>query len=356
MMYALTIVPFLLLAPQEDPVRGDVLRAVDPALTTVDETASQDRRIRIIDVADLTGADRLDALRKAVENDLLDEEVRYAALERYLDLIETGEMDRRVQSLVEAIETFCVPNTAGLRIGIPSPGVLIVAASESVHTWIDQFLASMRRFDGQILIAIEIFKVDAGTAASVWEGRTGVLLDEAHLGDLIVTLKGAAERVNAPKVLTNPAQHASLVMGEQIAYIKDFEFTVLPGRDVEIADPVIDVIQTGTSIDVIAVPVGDGRLAVEIEFAEATAETPFREFTTTLGRAISPVTVQLPEVRVAKVDARFELDPGSAIALSIKDPDDETKDIIVVMKASRIEAQRGTAANRPAAKGTDQRR
>lgn len=350
MMYALTIVPFLLLAPQEDPARVDVLRAIDPALTAVGETAAQDRRIRILDVADLTGADRLDALREAIENDLLDEEVRYAALGRYLDLIETGEMDTRVQGLVEAIETFCVPNTAGLRIGVPSPGVLIVAASESVHTWIDQFLAAMRGFDGQVLIAIEIFKVDAGTAADVWGGRTGVLLDEAHLGDLLVTLEGAAERVNAPAVLTNPAQHASLVVGEQIAYVKDYEFTVLPGRDVEIADPVIDVIQTGTSIDVIAVPVGDGRLAVEIQYAEARAETPFREFTTTLGVG-NPVTVQLPELRVAKVNARFELDPGAAIAMSVKDPDDETKDIIVVMKASRIEAQRGTDGG-----GTDQRR
>ncbi|MEM9803611.1 MAG: hypothetical protein AAGA20_25060, partial [Planctomycetota bacterium] len=221
------------------------------------------------------------------------------------------------------------------------PGEMIVAADARTHRWIDRFLSGTRQFDGFIDVEVRLFHVAAGTAAEVWDGRTGVLLDgETTAGFLDrLTASKDAESVAAPRLLTQPGAPASLFIGEQTAYVKDFELTVLPDTETEIADPVIDVVQTGTSIDVLAIPLGAERLAVEIEFRQSTAERPFRELTTTLGANSSPVTVQLPEVKTSRVAARFELDPGSSIALSVNNPEDETKDIVVLMRAQRVEVE-----------------
>ena len=350
MIAALTLVPLILLAGQDDPTRPLTAErtARQPAgapVTAAPSGSREGRRVRILDVSDLTGADRLGALRDAIGSELLDEEVRYAALERYLDIVESGEIQSRAESLVDAIETFADPRIEGseFRIAVASPGELIVAADSSVHAWIDGFFASMRRFDGQIDIQIVTFQVPGGSAADVWGGRTAVTLDAAGTGALMERLMATddAMRLQAPRLLTNAAQHASLFTGEQTAYIRDYEFTVLPDRAVEIADPVVDVISTGTSIDVLAIPISKTRLAIEIEFAQSTAERPFKELTTTLGTHGAPVTVQLPEVKTSKVDARFELDPGGSIALTVKDPAETSRDIVVIMRAERVMAERG---------------
>ena len=148
------------------------------------------RTIRLLDVADLTGADRLAALRDAIENDLLDEEVRYAALERYLAIVENGEIEARANGLVHAIETFCdpAPSAGDLRIAVPTPGELIVAAPADAQAWIDDFLASMRTFGGLIDVDLVVFNAPSGTAEDVWDGRTAVVLDEGPTRALLQRL------------------------------------------------------------------------------------------------------------------------------------------------------------------------
>ena len=299
------------------------------------------RTIRLLDVADLTGADRLAALRDAIENDLLDEEVRYAALERYLAIVEKGEIEARANGLVHAIETFCdpAPSAGDLRIAVPTPGELIVAAPADAQAWIDDFLASMRTFGGLIDVDLVVFNAPSGTAEDVWDGRTAVVLDEGPTRALLQRLEGADDtnRVQAPRITTFPAQPATMEVVQETPYIKDYEFTVLPGQDGEIADPVVDVVRTGTSIDMLAIPLAKERVAVEIQFSQSSAEKPYEQFVTTLGRSGAPVTIQLPEVKVARVDARFELGPGQSIALSVTDPKDADRDMLVVLRARRVE-------------------
>lgn len=345
MIHTLALVALAASAPQEDvrsvlPGQGDRRVPLVAETSAVREVVRSARAVRLIDVADLTGADRLKALRDAIADVRLDEEVRYASLERYLALVEKGEIEARASSLARAIETFggLQSGSEGTRVVVASPSEIIVAAPEETQAWIDDFLASMRSFEGMIRVDLAVFELPSDSDLDLEEMRRGLVLDADGTQESLARVRAVpgVRTLQAPRITTFPAQRASLEVIEETPYIKDYELTVLPDQGVELADPVVDVVRAGTSVDLLAVPLGADRIAVEIEFSQTSAKKPYEQLVTTVGRSETPVTIQRPQVYVARLDAQFEVVRGQSIWVSVADPEDPKRELVVLLTARRI--------------------
>ncbi len=315
------------------------------------EAFALDTQVVIFDVSDLTDADELENLRRAIVREDLEDEMRAELLDEYVSMLESGEVEGATQSIVTSIETFIEPQPGPeFRIAPVGPGRLAVAGSPAQQVWVKEFLRSMRGFDGLIDIQMHMYQLPQGHLETLLGGWSGKALDAMQLTELLEDLDRIEDKqvVAAPRVMVFPAGRASISTIEQTAYIKDFELTILPDLNKEIADPTIDVLQTGVVVDVLAVPVGDDRLAVLADFAYSTAEKPFPTRSFRLGAHTEEVTIQVPEVRTAKANARFELGPNEAVALAAADPGDGSgerldgddakapRDMLVILRARRM--------------------
>lgn len=107
--------------------------------------------------------------------------------------------------------------------------------------------------------------------------------------------------VTAPTILLHNGQRGSMKVTNQTAYIKDFEIRQVQGSAV--ADPQIDVISEGLSLDFASIwDEARKELTVRGEIKLTALQRPIKEFTTTLAGFPSSVTIQIPEVRQSSIE------------------------------------------------------
>ncbi|MHC4262686.1 MAG: hypothetical protein ACYSWX_09210 [Planctomycetota bacterium] len=297
------------------------------------------------DVGDLTGAQELRDLRDSVVRDDIPQVVRRAALDRYVELLETRSVSTATEDLVGAIETFIDPPASSQlnKVVASGPGEITVAGSDVQHAWVESFLEASRGFEGLVDFQMRIYEVPVGRLDTLVQGRSGTILAAPDVAPFLEQLEemGDADVLMVPRVLAHAGSASNIQAVEQTAYVKDYELTVLPDLQQEIADPIIDVLPTGVAIDLRAVPVGPDSLSVHVDFRYSVAERPFPTRTVRVGAAGNELTIQLPEVRVAKATARFDLAPGSAVVMATVDPGREDgeapRDLLFVLQAARVE-------------------
>jgi hypothetical protein len=83
-----------------------------------------------------------------------------------------------------------------------------------------------------------------------------------------------------------------------------------------IANPIVDVVQDGISIQASVLPLEGGATGLSVEVTVADLKRPIPTFTTTLG-VNSPVTIQLPQVISTRIEAALELQQGHTAWLSL---------------------------------------
>jgi hypothetical protein len=121
-----------------------------------------------------------------------------------------------------------------------------------------------------------------------------------------------AEAMELEPVAMTAMRMASATKLYQTAYVRDFAIEANPRSMV--ADPVIDVIHDGISVQAMATRREDGSLALSLNASLAELHRPIPTFTTSLGVG-KPVTIQLPSVTRVKVEAKVELLPGQMVAI-----------------------------------------
>lgn len=336
--------------PQED-ARPAPLPAEAPPHQAWAQATPAGAEMATYDVGDMTGAAELRELRDSVVRDDIPVVVRRAALDRYVELLESGSVEALTDQLVETVRVFIEPPLEGEleRVIATAPGEITVAGRPEQQRWVREFLRSTRAFEGTIEFRMRIYEVPAGALRTLVEGRSGTILEPKKVGpfqEQIEALEGASV-VSVPRVQARCASLANVTLVEQTAYVKDFELTVLPDLQKEIADPVIDVLETGIDVDVRGIPSAGGALAVYAGFRYSTADRPIRSQTLRIGASGHEVTVQLPELRVAKASARFDLAPGAAFVMATVDPgrsdSDAPRDIVFVLQALRASAKDSAA-------------
>ena len=124
------------------------------------------------------------------------------------------------------------------------------------------------------------------------------------LDDLEVTaLLRAVEKsynstvVSAPRLTIYNNQRANLTLVNQVSYVKDYDVEV--AQTAFIADPLIDVVQDGLTLDVRPTISHDRKyVTLEIKPTVANLTRPIRTFETNLSGLTTPVIIELPELQV----------------------------------------------------------
>jgi hypothetical protein len=147
----------------------------------------------------------------------------------------------------------------------------------------------------------EVAEPNAGERTTVvLEPGEGTRSFRAALGEL-----DEVDRLDVPSVTVRPLAPAHVTTTNQTAYVRDFEVEVREGA--VIADPIVDVVQDGVSIQTSAVPLDGGRIGLSVEVEVADLQRPIPTFETTIGAGGAPVTIQLPQVLSRKVEAAVQL-------------------------------------------------
>lgn len=312
---------------QEWPLNGDLdSDSVQPAPTRVavdPQEAESNSYLVIYDVSDLTGSQSLTALRDAIVAEDASVESRMEALDAYQ--AKRMEVERASAGLVDAVrELLRPPLTADDRVDFVESGMLVFAGREAQHAWMEDFFRSTRSFQGQILMEARLIEADAALF-DAWlpDQRLSAVLDENAVQELLHKVATSkTDVVSAPRVLVEPYQAAEVSVLKSIPYVADYELTLLPDQELEILDPIIEIVHVGTMLKLRGAPLSGDRLAMRCEVTHSTAETPFPDFTTSMGAPGREVTIQLPEIAQVKAQARFDLRPGESVLIKAPDPTD----------------------------------
>ncbi len=124
-----------------------------------------------------------------------------------------------------------------------------------------------------------------------------------------------AQIVSAPRITVYDGQKANVSVLNQVSYIQDYDVEVTKdGKSV--ADPVVGVLQEGTVIDLKPTCAADGKV-IDFDFTGtfAAIQRPIPEFETKLDGTDQKVTIQLPEMRVTRVDVKVHLPDGGWVLI-----------------------------------------
>ena len=174
--------------------------------------------------------------------------------------------------------------------------------------------------DGDILARTEhlfdqILRVDqridnAGGLAFQW-----AYLDDAEVEVILraVEKRERSEEIQAPRLLIYNNTRASMSFLRQVSYIKDFDVEIAQASTA--ANPVVDVVNDGVSLDVRPVVDADLKfITMELRPTVMQLQLPLPTFTTTLGVG-QPISIQLPNVILQRVRTTVTMPDGGSMML-----------------------------------------
>lgn len=296
-----------------------------------------DLEIVLYDVAALTGRDRLESLVAAMET--TNAEGGRAALDRYETL--RANVDRRSAELATSIRELARPplDEELHAVSVLDGGRLAFVGSKEQHVWLRSVLDEMRGFNGFVEVEGRILQLPPGLLTELGiDGASGSFLSDADVERLLRALmdRGDVDLITMPRVTFTPLQSALLTVYDEIPYIADFERTEVSGETV--LDPVIRTVQEGLLLELRAVPLADGRIALSCRLEHSKVARPIPKFSTTFdGKLGEPVTVQLPEVQKLLVEGRFDLWPSEHPLLVARDEAGESE-TAVLLRCTRVDA------------------
>jgi hypothetical protein len=329
------VIPLLfaaLLSPQ-----GEV-RITEPGRAPVVAAFAPGTELRVHRAGHLTGEAKLaaalaefahpqPALAPAAAAALLD---RLEARRREVESISRG--------LVETLRDLVQPPLGpGQRIEGLEGGRLACLGVPEQQAWLERFLAQAMAFDGLVDLQARIYEVEQADGLEPFLEHSGKTLTAAETDALLQLLaRQQLEAIVAPRAVAFPFQEARLKSVDQIPYVRDFEIKVLPGPSpVEIADPIIDVVEDGVNLVLRGVPVGGGRLAVYAQLDYSRVSRPIRDVDMALTSGAS-VTLQHPEVTHLKVQGRFELAIDETLLLFGSLERNEGGKVLVLLRARQV--------------------
>lgn len=289
--------------------------------------------LRVYDVSRLTGQLALDEHVRALSGGFVQGPGREAfeELDRWLSRTRST-----VEGLLQSIRENVQPPLRGeQRLEHLGGSRLSLFATEPQQAWLETFLSEAVGLPGFVDIQVVMYMVPEAAAAR-YAGRHGEVLLAPELQRVSTHLDSdGVDKLTAPRVLVFPFSKASLAAGEELAYVKDYEFKVLADRSGEVADPVIDTIQDGLKLEVRPIPLAGGKLRIHVDLTYQRLERPIPSLETTLNRLASPVVVQLPEWAVVHAAGHFALSPGECVLLT-SDSLLRGKRAVVLLKAATV--------------------
>ncbi len=346
-MIALSILLLATLCPQEPGQRKPVdPSSRQPLRTSADQSSAQvalprnlhsTAELRVYDLEKLSGYQTVHELAAELEssaNSASSEETlaRFQAFDRARKNAETT-TEHLVSTIRDLITPPLIPELHDVRH--LEHGRIALFADFEQHAWIEGFLRAAEAFQGLINLQATIYKLEGDQLAGLPGRDSGSVLTALGVEELLTDIRLLGiEEVTSPQIHTLPFQQARLSILSSTAYVKDFELTILPDLETEIADPVIDIIHSGLLLNFRGVPLADDQLGIFVDLELSKLDSPIPSADIVIGAGRHEVTVQLPQVTRIHVEGHFEVQSGESLLLTAADPTG-TSEILVLLKTTR---------------------
>jgi type II secretory pathway component GspD/PulD (secretin) len=142
------------------------------------------------------------------------------------------------------------------------------------------------------------------------------LVDDTDLSMILSAVEKTQEGrvLQAPSVTVFNTQRANITLINQLSFIQDFDVEV--AQTAFIADPIVGVIQDGLVLDVLPTVSHDRKyVTMQLKPTIATLTRPIPTFTTSLGAFTTPVTIQIPELKVQRAATTVRVPDGGTVLL-----------------------------------------
>ncbi len=336
------LVPLMGLPLDVSSAAQDLARPQEPQPVRV-ALASQELRLELYDVADLNGLDEVRELSAQV-SDLIKGGIRslsdLQAKQEELS-VARARAEEEAPALADALKLHMQPSFVVDRnsLVVLDNGHLVLSASPQQHAWVSAFLAFQREPQGLILIKAQVLTVPQGTLARLGLKGSAKIFEETEVFEALLEKVIAAgpevEVLTAPKILTYPRQKATISILTQVAYVKDYTLEIVQPGDVEIADPVIEVIQEGVIFNVRVIPLAPGIYGVEVDLTQSTILRPLRTVKILIGAARHEVSITLPEVHERGLETHLTMSNGGAAIFVSPDLEDD-RDLVVTLRIQQM--------------------
>jgi hypothetical protein len=228
------------------------------------------------------------------------------------------------------VEEFAEPSLAASEgVTTLSGRHLIALARPAQQAWIADLLrTNVQQGFYQLELRMHQLKVSArqlGEIAPAWRTKRGEHdgpYQEALTDQSVAKILRAAETsedievLHAPSLLLNPMTEASLEVGEEISYLKDYAIQEVEGKLTY--HPVYDTLLDGLRVRASCGLLNDGHIGVAFDYQERQVERPIPEFATTIG-VNNKVKVQLPASASRHLEQKLRLRDGSTTLLATTD-------------------------------------
>lgn len=143
------------------------------------------------------------------------------------------------------------------------------------------------------------------------------------------------EYITAPQTLARPMQTATVSILNQVTYVKDYKLEIVEPGQVEIADPVIDVIQEGVVCEIRGVTLAAGVFGLEVEISQTTVVRPIPTRKILIGADRHEVSISLPQVITRGIKTHLTL-AGDSTALFVTPDDEAGRDLVILLSLKHI--------------------
>ena len=297
-----------------------------PELASKRREATDERKLVVYDISDLTGQE---GLRPPLPAD--PGEVDEARAKELLEAIQEreAELERiraRAEDLAAAVGRHVEPPLPDGDAGpqLINNGAMLLQVTDAQHEWVRTFLELQRRKAmGMLVIESRMLTVPAGTMETLGMRSSAKVIPSAEeFAQLLEQAQSrpGAELVVSPRIAVRPGQRANLSVLNQVAYIKDYELVVVEPDEVEIADPVIDVVQEGILVDLKTIALTPDTYGISVELTQSTLARPIPTKTLRIGARRAEVTIGLPEVTTLRMSSDLALGVGASAVLVTPDP------------------------------------
>jgi hypothetical protein len=264
------------------------------------------------------------------------------AEERLAQLEDLEELRRQAAAALASLEevvrlTIEPPLVEGIDELRPlGDNLLVLRASDAQHAWLVRFLDTQRSTDSLISMTTTVWSAPHGFGRELQlgvDGQTQRLLETRLDVEDILSLATALghESLAAPKLLTYPRQRGNVSVLNQISYVSGWNLVKVAPNEQLIADPVIDVIKEGLTVDARAVPLAPGYWSIDAEVLLTSLERPIPTVRTMLGDSMSEVEFATPTVNAVGMSSRFTIASGGG-ALFLTYDQIQDRDVIVLLQ------------------------
>lgn len=310
-------------------------QAKDPALVRISEVqalaqgesqAAGSRSLVVYDVADVLA-------RNAGEPEAADA-VGYAA-----------SIAQRGATLADLARAFLEPafDRERDRVEATATGTVIAQLTPAGHAWLAKFLELQRANDCLIDSQFQLLTGPNGAFDALVPKDAGFArISAADAAEFVAKAQAgeSCEVVLAPRLVTFNRQKGTLSVLDQVSYVKDWTIELVEPGHRAIAEPNVDVVQSGLVLELRGVVLDPTGIGAQIELTQASVEQPIPTRKIRLPIAGSTeVEIGLPQVQRVGLRANVALEPGSVAILRAPFQEDG-REAVVLLQLTRVDAQK----------------